>query len=285
MEEALHRILQYDLKTIDPNQIKTDIVALGKVGIVLYKIPKGRKIFRARKHDSNFTIENEGQISYRTDLSGISIGRANAAKQNIFYGAIASQEIDQGYVIAAIETSNNYRTNIDGSETMTIGMWEVISDFEVVAIVFDPKYSEKLRVAKEMNNDHLKFISDAFSKQSEMHKSLAKYLGGQFSEKVLVGEEYKYKFTSEYSSLLFQLNVLGIAYPSVPMDYQGFNVALTPNTVDKHLLFESVLLVQLVKSGTKYYLHQYKMSDDITSNPISYIKLNPKYSIYRPFTI
>lgn len=214
----------FDLNETDLSTIKEDIRLLGKVAVVMYTIKKGRSIYRARHQPPNRIYTHPSELSYRRDVENIGIGRANPEKFPVFYGAISSAEVEQGYIFSTYETSHLTRTNTNGIDTLTMSRLVVKEDFEVVAIVTSPLYHDRFKLSKDMNADHENFIASGFLDSTEDQKLIAEFLGNQFSQHVAPGQDHLYKITSELALKYYEQGCKGIAYPSVQGNYQGFNV-------------------------------------------------------------
>ena len=281
--KIIKELREADLSQVKPDEVREKLKSLGKVAVVMYTINKGRSIFRARAHKPDRLIIQPNELSYRRDLKNIGLGRANPSGFSVFYGAISSEEVPQGYIFSAYETSHLTREGIVGVETLTISKWNVVEDFEVVAIVSNPGYDLGFKLRAAMAKDQKDFIQEKFAQASEQQQLIAQFLGDQFAQQVPKGAEHNYLITAEASHRLYELGASGIAYPSVQSKYQGFNVALLPQTVDKYLQFDAALLTQLTREGNNLELRQYQIAQDFDGKELKYQYLDPIYALYKPY--
>lgn len=281
--EIIQELRKADLSMLDPQNVKEKLMLLGPVAVVMFTISKGRSIYRARKHNSDMLIIHPEGLSYRRDIESIGIGRANPVGFPVFYGAISSDEVPEGYIFSAYETSRLTREGMDGVETLTISKWDVVKDFEVVAIVTNPAYHQGFKLSAAMAKDHEDYIQKQFEQTSEQQRLVAQFIGEQYAQKVLKGAEKKYQITAEVSRRLYELGAPGIAYPSVQSEYKGFNVALLPSTVDKYLKFDAALLTQLARDGKNLELRQYQIALNFDGKYLKYQLMPPEFALFKPY--
>lgn len=89
-----------------------------------------------------------------------------------------------------------------------------------------------------------------------------------------------YKISTAYANLvLTNLDIHGIAYPSVQTKYHGQNLVLPPNVVDKYLTVEVISVQRLYKNKMKSFLNNVKNclkpSECLTN--INWVDLDSKY--------
>lgn len=253
------------------------------LAIVTFKLQRGRSVYRARKHPSAIRIHYPRDLSYRTDLHKVGIGRANDVGQSIFYAALPSAEIDQGLVIATVETSINFRNRTDGLETFTVGRWKVTKDLEVAAFVFDGPHAQGMLLAEQMAKGHddvMAGYSGQFRSESD---ALMARLAHEFGQVVPNGHSERYKISAAVSDIMYKQGFAGVMYPSVLTEYKGFNVALLPGAVEEHLAFDSCMLMQLQRTGNSIEARQYQLGLRDGHSPIRYVELHPKYAVFAPY--
>lgn len=210
-------------------------------------IKKGAYIDRVRVH-KNLTdfFYKEEDVSYIHDKqiieNYVGFGRANKAKQAVFYGAVESPEIMQPRIVAYFETSpilKNLEKYDNVTELFTVSRWRVLEDIEIVEMIFSDealKVSNYVKTSLEhqlQNYQHLPLAKE-YEKQG-------RFFSNEFARSdVHLGEDYKYKITSAYANYIWENTTFkGITYPSVQSRYLGQNVALLPEVVHSSLRLES----------------------------------------------
>ena len=227
-----------------------------------FHLEAGKSVFRARPHKENEMFHFEKELSYRTDIQNINNhNRANPAYSTMFYGAIATQSVKDGYLISASETSNLCRNNKDGVDTLTISKWILKRSMKVLIIMNPTNYKFHSKDIDDIYRAYLDFINS--QEYPEEIKLISSYLANEFSKKVKKGEEYEYMISAAFSELFFDkgCDFNGIVYPSVQTELQGYNIAIMPYVVDDNLILDKVLLAQLHKTGNDIEFLEFKLAN------------------------
>jgi hypothetical protein len=261
------------------------------------KIKKGRAIYRCRKY--NLPIKSlfyfESDLSFRTDLGNISsFGRCNVKNDSVFYGSIYSnpnrktsinnkpQMVDPGYMTAIFETTTLLdppkSTKVsEGVEIYGVGMWEATEDLDVFIMPPDEIWQGKSELADELLETHEKNMMQANA--SKEIREFYNIMGVEFSK-------YMHdKPNDEYGiSALFSANTLrsagGVAYSSVKMEHNGFNIALTPDTIESKFKFIRAGIGELWKFGKEMYFRFTSESERAQGIPLVYNHIGvPKFSV------
>lgn len=226
-------------------------------------IKKGATIERGRVNDSPF-YNSEFEISYRTDYGNIrEFGRANKPYESMFYGAMSSGEIKLARIILFSELVKEF-TNIPTTDveiTMTIGRWVAKEDFEVADVCFSENYFNNNEIKERYENWKAKMID--FEIGQIDYQNLLIFFADEFSKKE-IKTHHDYKLACLYKDFAIHSNKLcGICYPSVRTDYKAYNIALTPDTVERYLELKQVAMFKYeVKDGNAKLFPIY-YSDDL----------------------
>ena len=237
-----------------PNELK-------KMPVILLNFPKGRAIYRCRRHESmKYSYFFEKDISYRTDIENIKeFGRCNLPHSSKFYGSVDSQDIQQGHVVAVFETSPILRNGLSGGiERYTIGKWIAKKDIEFVAIK-PPAGEEK---DSDIYRELLRIFSEKWVEKgvSEEQKEFYELLGVEFSKQVTRGESFKYSITAHISEyFLSHHEVKGIIYPSVQANSKGLNVVMNPVIFDQCFEIDKILIGDLFVVGKESFFNNTKI--------------------------
>lgn len=233
------------------NEIKDLMKTLGKVGIIQFQMPEYFPIVRIRKNyiDKDNDVE---RFETRQDYSFVpkeknnKYARASSPQNTMFYGVIpnssalneiTSAELCEMEKACFAEISYN---GFDLVETpkISIGRWEVKANqqLNLIAIIQEDKFTNSNILCSKLNKAYQNYIS-SFEDESFKKISLeyTTFLANEFS-KPDINHQYDYMISAIYTEFLANQQVFdGIIYPSVRADGAYFNIALTPNAVNKKL--------------------------------------------------
>ncbi len=180
--------------------------------------------------------------------------------RTMFYGCIVPEEqniIDTRF-ISACESSSLIREGVEtsGEQTITFGKWEVIEDIHLLVVIHKDYFHDadnsllgELKIAYE---DFLMKYPDA-AKDIDIS---AKYFAKEFSKKNEDGFDYNYLISAIFTEVVTTDYAFdGVMYPSVQTGGQlGFNVAITPDAVDKKMKLVVTYETQIKKIGEKVHI-------------------------------
>ena len=264
-------------KLVDAN--KDELIAsirnIGPTPYCVIKIAKDRRIYRARYHrDPDILFSTEAELSYRTDVENInSFGRANLPGESVFYGALASGNIKQGYVSSIFETSGNLRNDTDGIERFTFSVWEATQDFEVICII-TKEAAEKVGSFKK--------IFDGYNEFSKAHSEITEFnqiIGSEFSKKVPMGAHHEYKISAAYAHVILQGGIPGIVYPTVQGNHEGLNIVMATHAVDQFLQLKLLGVADLYKKGEHSAFDQLKIAEAQPGKVFQYTNIGSPYHL------
>lgn len=231
-------------------------------------IEKG-EIDRARinnKIGEIFTSEND--ISYREDINNIDkYGRANAPFQSMFYGAIPTSKIKYSRITSLIETSEIFRDIpknklVDANFMMTLGKWEIKKPLKLIDLVFNKNNIETIEDIKLSNEDAKKVIAESFPDNTEQIELILEFFSDEFA-KTDIKSNNDYKISCIYSQMALNQGVDGIIYPSVRTKAMGYNIALTPISVNASLQLTKASMHKIEKDKDNTNIGNYKIALDL----------------------
>ena len=250
------------LKTLDLSQypyfeIRELIREFGKVGFIIFTLHPGKTITRARCDGNLKTVSD---LSYKPQQYNKQCQRASTPMRTMFYGCIVPEEqniIDTRF-ISACESSSLIREGMEtsGEQTITFGKWEVIEDIHLLVVIHKDYFHDadnsllgELKIAYE---DFLMKYPDA-AKDIDIS---AKYFAKEFSKKNEDGSDYNYLISAIFTEVVTTDHAFdGVMYPSVQTGGQlGFNVAITPDAVDKKMKLVVAYETQIKKIGEKIHI-------------------------------
>jgi len=221
-------------------------------GILCYKIPKNRYIFRGRPCErDDFT--NESQISYRKKEEVKYFGRAHKPYFPMFYGAIAMKKNDEPIITNYTEILEIFKHKIPttGENDLTIGRWRVINDLYVLLMIFKKDYLAKNKQFYNLYNGYINHIKSLNVNKDAL--AILEFISEEFA-KPIISNDNEYKISAAFTEILFKRSkyeIDGIIYPSVRCEGENFNIALTPKAVDNRLKLECVLTTRIYYYNNK----------------------------------
>jgi len=213
-----------------------------------------------------FTAEN--QISYREDVKNIEkFGRANSPFQSMFYGAISTKEIKYSRITSLIETSEIFRDIPNNRMTdayflMTLGKWTITKPITVIDLIFNKKNIEDIEDIKISHEKGRKIIAEQYPKNVEQIELILEFFSDEFA-KENIKTHNDYKISCIYSHIALNQGINGIIYPSVRTKALGYNIALTPSSVDYCLNLTKAAMFKVEKVKDNTFVKNYKLALDL----------------------
>lgn len=212
--------------------------------------PKGSKFVRCRVNENDVFFNQISDLSYRTDLQNIkSFGRANEPGQSIFYCADDDS-------LSLFETSRIPRAQDDRPlEYITTGLWISTEEILVASVLTNDNIRGKHKEIDNISMDFENIVETQGDESAKAVSSLIQFLSKEFSQ-VAEGNSNHYKITSAFSNYIFDSvkNADGVIYPSTLVTHKGFNLALSPEVVDKKLKFYVANRRKMEYMGNKQYV-------------------------------
>ncbi len=256
-QTIINRLEALDLSQYPYFEIRELIREFGKVGFIIFTLHPGKTITRARCDGNLKTVSD---LSYKPQQYNKQCQRASTPMRTMFYGCIVPEEqniIDTRF-ISACESSSLIREGVEtsGEQTITFGKWEVIEDIHLLVVIHKDYFHDadnsllgELKIAYE---DFLMKYPDA-AKNIDIS---AKYFAKEFSKKNEDGFDYNYLISAIFTEVVTTDHAFdGVMYPSVQTGGQlGFNVAITPDAVDKKMKLVVAYETQIKKIGEKVHI-------------------------------
>ena len=256
-QTIINRLEALDLSQYPYFEIRELIREFGKVGFIIFTLHPGKTITRARCDGNLKTVSD---LSYKPQQYNKQCQRASTPMRTMFYGCIVPEEqniIDTRF-ISACESSSLIREGMEtsGEQTITFGKWEVIEDIHLLVVIHKDYFHDadnsllgELKIAYE----------DFLMKYPDTAKDIdisAKYFAKEFSKKNEDGFDYNYLISAIFTEVVTTDHAFdGVMYPSVQTGGQlGFNVAITPDAVDKKMKLVVAYETQIKKIGEKVHI-------------------------------
>lgn len=256
-QTIINRLEALDLSQYPYSEIKELIRELGRVGFIIFTLHPGKTITRARCDGGLKTVSD---LSYKPQPYNKQCQRASTPMRTMFYGCIVPEEqniIDTRF-ISACESSSLIRGGIgtSGEQTITFGKWEVIKDIDLLVVIHKDYFCN----ADNSLLEELKSAYEVFlMKYPELANDIditAKYFAKEFSKKNEDEADYNYLISAIFTEVVTTDHALdGVMYPSVQAGGRlGFNVAITPDAVDKKMNLVSVYETQIKKNRENVHI-------------------------------
>jgi hypothetical protein len=106
-------------------------------------------------------------------------------------------------------------------------------------------------------------IGNEFSGRVDDIAYLLEFFSDEFAKKEITSHE-DYKISAAYADMIINSKTaLGITYPSVRTDYQGYNVALSIPAVENFLELEVVAMFKVHKQGANSVMDNLACATDL----------------------
>lgn len=278
-EKALNEIIAYRdrLNEIEYEDIKTLIKeSIRHIPIVLAKLHENAVIDRVRLNKNTSFFTSQKDLSYITDVDIIAkylteFGRANKPHQPLFYGALTSEKIKENRMTAYLETSTLLRDteaiNLEG-ELFTLSRWRTNQELIVPEIVFS---EEAIKENPQTATSFKKHYKDLMQEpMRELALRQLQLFSQEFARKAR--SHHDYKIAVAYADLLMiEGNHPGILYPSVQTGYQGQNLVLRADIVDKHLALTNVSTHRVHKNKMQSTMANYYHTTNFGENNSNFV--------------
>jgi len=205
---------------------------IGKMGTFAFDLNYHPDLFYCRARIMKNVKDYFDEISdhsYNPKLNLIKMGRANIKEQQILYlGRTRPTALAE---VNIIENQKDKKLVSYG-----ISRWQPIKQLKIVAVV-DPTTIDQIEAdeIRDLQETVRTVRKELIKTNQNGYLKLYEYFGSKFRELIVKGEEHKYKITSAFSNMVFDLNknIDGIMYQSVKLP-QYYNLAIKKDKVDEY---------------------------------------------------
>lgn len=196
----------------------------------VYMVPHEEVFYvRARIIGKGIKCHNKvSDFSYNRKPELITIGRANKSEQAILYAG-------RNRITALAEVNIIENKMEEEIVSYSISRWQINDQLRIAAIL-NPDSIDHLS-AWELP-DFLNYIKSEINeirRRKPRLLKLYKYFASKFNERVVKGEEDKYKITSAFTNIIFSKHhdIAGLMYQSVKFP-DSYNLAIRKEIVDQN---------------------------------------------------
>jgi len=220
---------------------------------------KPSKLVRYRRHNNGeIFFKNLEDISYRTDILNIKdFGRGNEPGQGFFY---CNDNLNDSTGIT--EAISVFRGNSESEEEiLTVGAWNLKESLILAMILPIKEHSGKNEEFDKMKKFYVEFDK---GEEFEEVKKFNEFLAREFTLD-LQKHKSNYKISCAFTNYIKESfpHVDGVMYASVKFEYEGTNIVLWPEVVDKKVEFVAARKRVFKKTADKTFveLHTYDNRD------------------------
>lgn len=213
-------------------------------------LPKGSKLFRARKNDGDRIFQNVSELGINKPENIKEYGRANNPEEPVFY-------CSSNVKLACAEVLQNLRKTFNPKEEIglaTVTVWETIKDLNVAPVYYSSSVTgirEDIKMYKEGNKNHIRKNNIIKSETLDVNDLIMEFFCDEFS-KINIKSHHDYKLSASYANRIKNANSLiapqhfdkkqdGIVYPSVAMKYTGDNYVFFNENLEGKIKFETAI--------------------------------------------
>lgn len=282
--EIIQTLNEIDLNTCSDDEVRDNLKLLGKFGVMITKLHKGKKIIRARLAEEK-PFENISELSYKPQKFNTTYQRASTPFKTMFYGSIVPEvsgnsEPQTARITVAFELSEFLRDiETIGEQDIVFSAWVIKEDIELVTLIHHKNFERPTELSKRLQADFEKF-AESNPEQKIPTLEISEFLGNQFA-KLPIKEHTDYMHSAIYSQLVTE-NFDGVLYPSVRMAGEGINVAIQPETVDKKLDFLGASECTIYKNGKAVFIGN-NTQTTISGSKIEFMPIEKKYLVTKDF--
>ena len=216
--------------------------------VIPLQIIKGQSIIRVRINNTSNYFDDIGELSYPPSEKS-KLMRASLPGHPMFYGSIYSKTSNPNGAFPRIttlfETSDKLRDpSFSGHQIVTFSKWRLNDTIKVFALPISNNYREFTYDAINIQN----YWNTLFKPNIDIDKGdFSEYMGDLMAEK---GSNSIYKVTANFIRYVLdndKVGYQGIVYPTQQLDGDGFNIAITPSTVDANCQLEHASTCILIK--------------------------------------
>ncbi len=269
--------VRHNLEYADFNMIQLAIAELRDKFLPIAILKKGFAVDRVRINRPGEIFNGIDAVNYITDKAVLDqhadFGRANLRKEAMFYGSVETPQIRLPRYTAWRETTAIFDTQPlpdELHETFTLSRWRVKETFEIVEMIFSDEALIKSDYTKASLEHQTKGIADLRLEQH--YRDQGRFFSNEFARNDCKGKPSNYKISAAYANyVLTNLGFLGITFPSVQSEYQGQNIVLRPEAVDKYLELEKVAMFKFDREkGQNLPLDSIKLANELGDDKMNF---------------
>jgi hypothetical protein len=281
--DAIDKLTELSLDAYPYEEVKELLQDFGKVGVILTTLHKGKVIIRARINGKNEAFSKTSDLSFKPQKYNKTYQRASTPNRTMFYGSIpfeiGSETQTEPFprITTLFELSKfAWVKKLRGRQKITFSAWEVMEDVKLVSFVHYKKFERQNDLIVKLQKDYEEWIRQ-YPEYAETSLKATAFLGEQFAKPVKRGKDYNYLISAICSEWMTEKGFDGVLYPSVKMDGDGINVAITPEAVSGKIKLIHVAECYLYVNKKQLFLGNDTIGQIDDSGKISYEQAPKEY--------
>jgi len=237
-EEAIEQLKNLDLSSCPREEILKLIKSIYTSCLIMtVTIPKGKCLFRSRPNDDVKRFFKKEDLSFVPQKNNLKYRRASTPNNTMFYASTSAPNLKSSkhdLEVTFTETIDFLRDerSIDYAK-ITCGTWFLKEDLHLLAMIPYNKEYDGVDFVSDMKNSYNKNLSNISKEElSTYSTNFLDFISNEFQKDVQ--NDYDYMISAIFTELLMKnKSVDGVFYPSVQSDSTCYNVAVTPESVEK----------------------------------------------------
>lgn len=235
----INKLKDLDQTTYPVDEINSLFKLFRKVAVIDYRLHPGKKIIRGRPRDDQWPYQTRSSLSYKPQDLNTTFQRASTPNKTMFYGSIIPDDLDKGDLdnerfVVTMEALPWIRIPEScGIKEITYSRWEVLKDVKLIAVLHHKSFYDASSHTRKVLADFEESLK-SYPEVIEASLMVSEYIAKEFAKEDTPAD-YSYLISALYTEMITHFGFDGIMYPSVRVGGRGFNIALTPETVDDKL--------------------------------------------------
>ncbi len=279
--QIIDQLKEFDFAEDNRDYVHQKLKDLGKFGVLLTTLHKGKRIIRARLSEKE-SFKNISDLSFKPQEYNSTYQRASTPYKTMFYGSIVPEiqgnsEPQTARITILFELSEFVRnTNTKGEQDITYSAWEVVEDIELISLIHHQDFERPTELTKKLRLDFEGFISQ-YPELKTPSLEISEYLAHEYA-KDKIPDHLHYMISGIYSEI-GSSKYDGVLYPSVRLAGEGINVAIKPDTVINKLKFLGASECTVYKNEKDVFVGNNTKSRLDNKNELVFTKMEEKYYV------
>jgi len=238
IENIIDEFRKLNLSTYPEKKIKDLFNRTGNIGAIIVTLHKGKTVMRARPNNGYERFKKKSDFSFKPQDFNKTFQRASTPNKTMFYASLIPEKIEKGEldnmrIIGVSETIPMMRNKKEsGFQKISFGRWTVEEDINLIAIVHEQSYYKESNYTRELVDAYNNFSAHQSKELVEKSLKFQNFLASEFSKEIITAD-YDYMISAIFTENVTKNGLDGVLYPSVRVDGQGFNIAITPEATNR----------------------------------------------------
>ena len=280
-KQIIEQLKEFDFSEDNSEYIQQRLKGLGKFGVIITKLHKGKRIIRARLSEKE-SFKNISELSFKPQKYNTTYQRASTPNNTMFYGSIVPKilgdsEPQTARITILFELSEFVRnTDTIGELDITYSAWEVVEDIELISLIHHKNFERPTELTKKLSSDFEEFVTQ-HPELKIPSLEISEYLAHEYA-KAEIPDHLHYMISGTYAEIACS-KYDGVLYPSVRLAGEGINVAIKPDTVINKLKFLGASECTVYKNEKAVFVGNNTKSSHDNENHLVFTKIEEKHYV------